>query len=60
MHPILFKLGPFELHAYGAMLALSFFLGIVLASRRAPARGVSPDLIVDVKNHSYIVFFLNN
>jgi phosphatidylglycerol:prolipoprotein diacylglycerol transferase len=48
MHPILFKLGPFELHAYGAMLALSFFLGIMLASRRAPARGVSPDFIVDV------------
>jgi phosphatidylglycerol:prolipoprotein diacylglycerol transferase len=48
MYPILFKLGPFELHAYGALLALSFFLGIVLASRRAPARGVSPDFIVDV------------
>jgi phosphatidylglycerol:prolipoprotein diacylglycerol transferase len=48
MHPILFKLGPFELHAYGAMLALSFFLGILLASRRGPARGISPDFIVDV------------
>lgn len=48
MYPILFKLGPFELHAYGAMLALSFFLGIILASRRASARAVSPDFIVDV------------
>jgi phosphatidylglycerol:prolipoprotein diacylglycerol transferase len=48
VHPILFKLGPIELHSYGALLALSFFLGILLASRRAPARGVSPDFIVDV------------
>jgi len=48
MHPILFKLGPLELHSYGAMLALSFFFGILLASRRAPARGVQPDFVVDV------------
>src|SRR5262245_36903674 len=30
------------------MLALGFLVGIVLASRRARARGLHPDLIVDV------------
>jgi phosphatidylglycerol:prolipoprotein diacylglycerol transferase len=47
MHPTLVKLGPLELHAYGFMLALSFFLGILLAARRAPARGVNPDAVFD-------------
>jgi len=47
MHPTLVKLGPLELHAYGFMLALSFFFGILLAARRAPARGVNPDAVFD-------------
>jgi phosphatidylglycerol:prolipoprotein diacylglycerol transferase len=47
MHPTLFKLGPFELHAYGFMLALGFFFGILLAARRAPARGVPSDTVFD-------------
>ena len=47
MHPILFELGSLKLHAYGAMLAFSFFLGILLAARRARARGVNPDLVFD-------------
>lgn len=47
MHPTLVHLGPLPLHAYGFMLALSFFLGILLASRRAPARGISADVVFD-------------
>jgi phosphatidylglycerol:prolipoprotein diacylglycerol transferase len=47
MHPVLFELGSIKLHAYGAMLAISFFLGILLAARRARARGVNPDLVFD-------------
>jgi len=47
MHPTLVHLGPLPLHSYGFMLALSFFLGILLASRRAPARGISPDVVFD-------------
>jgi phosphatidylglycerol:prolipoprotein diacylglycerol transferase len=47
MHPDVIHLGRFTLHSYGLMLAISFFVGILLASRRAPARGLSPDLIFD-------------
>jgi phosphatidylglycerol:prolipoprotein diacylglycerol transferase len=47
MHPTLIHIGPLPLHSYGLMLALSFFFGILLASRRAPARGLHPDLIFD-------------
>jgi phosphatidylglycerol:prolipoprotein diacylglycerol transferase len=48
MHPILLRLGPLTLGAYSALLALGFLLGILLASRRAKARGLHPDLMVDV------------
>lgn len=47
MYPTLLEFGKIQLHAYGALLAISFFLGILLAARRAPARGVSPDLVFD-------------
>jgi len=48
MHPILLRLGPLTVGAYSAMLALGFLLGIVLASRRAKARGLHPDVMLDV------------
>ncbi len=47
MHPTLVKLGPLELHAYGFLLAVSFFCGIALAARRAPRRGLSPESVYD-------------
>jgi phosphatidylglycerol:prolipoprotein diacylglycerol transferase len=47
MHPTLVHIGPLPLHSYGFMLALSFFFGILLASRRAPSRGLHPDLVFD-------------
>lgn len=47
MHPTLIEIGPFALHSYGFMLALSFFFGILLAARRAPARGVTSDQVFD-------------
>jgi len=47
MHPTLIQIGPLPLHAYGVMLAISFFLGILLAARRAPRRGIQPDLVFD-------------
>jgi phosphatidylglycerol:prolipoprotein diacylglycerol transferase len=47
MHPTLVHIGPLPLHSYGFMLAISFFLGILLASRRAPGRGLHPDVVFD-------------
>ncbi|MBC7185959.1 MAG: prolipoprotein diacylglyceryl transferase [Calditrichaeota bacterium] len=48
MHPVLFKLGPLEIHAYGLMLAISFVLGILLAARRAKRLGIDPNRIMDL------------
>lgn len=47
MHPTLVKLGPLELHAYGFLLAVSFFCGIALAARRAPGRGLTAEVVYD-------------
>lgn len=48
MHPVLFRLGRFELHAYGLMLALSFLIGIYFAMRRAEKKGVDRNAIMDL------------
>lgn len=48
MHPTLFKIGPLEIHSYGLLLAVSFLLGILLASHRAKKQGVNPDSIMDL------------
>ncbi|HPG40364.1 MAG TPA: prolipoprotein diacylglyceryl transferase [bacterium] len=48
MHPVLVKLGAFEIRAYGVMLALSFLFGIFLAIRRAKKVGLDPNTIMDL------------
>lgn len=48
MHPILIEIGDFRIYSYGFMLALSFFLGILLAAGRAKRRGLDPNLIYDL------------
>jgi phosphatidylglycerol:prolipoprotein diacylglycerol transferase len=48
VHPVLLRLGPLTLGAYSAMLALSFLLGILLASRRASRRAIDPNVLLDV------------
>ena len=48
MHKTLFSLGPLEIHSYGFLLALSFALGLWLAARRAEARGIPSEKIMDL------------
>jgi phosphatidylglycerol---prolipoprotein diacylglyceryl transferase len=48
MHPALFKIGSFPIPSYGVMLALSFLLGIWIATKRAKRMGLDPNVIVDV------------
>lgn len=48
MHPILLKLGRFEIYSYGVMLAISFLLGIYWAMARAEKRGVDKNHIMDL------------
>lgn len=71
MHPTLFEWGKFELHSYGVMLALSFLLGIMLASHRARKLGVEVQHILDLSVYiilaavvgsrlAYILFHLSD
>jgi phosphatidylglycerol:prolipoprotein diacylglycerol transferase len=48
VHPILIELGPLKIYSYGLMLALSFWIGILLAARRAAKRGINPNHIYDM------------
>jgi phosphatidylglycerol---prolipoprotein diacylglyceryl transferase len=48
MHPVLFHVFSFPIHAYGFMLALSFLLGIWLGSVRAKRAGLDPTVIADL------------
>jgi phosphatidylglycerol:prolipoprotein diacylglycerol transferase len=48
MHPVIFKIFSFPIHSYGLMLALSFLLGIWIASIRAKKAGLNPTVIADV------------
>lgn len=48
MHPVLFKLGNITIYSYGFMIALGFFLGIVLAMQEARRVGENPEKIMDL------------
>ncbi len=48
MHPILFKLGPFEIRSWGVMFAISCVVGIWFAQRRAKHQGINPNLIMNL------------
>lgn len=47
MHPIILRLGPVAISSYGLLLALSFILGLWLASVRAKRMGLDRRLVVD-------------
>lgn len=48
MHPVLIKLGSFELHTYGILGAVGFLLGCFVAIRHARRVGWDVDALVDV------------
>ena len=48
MHPVLFKIGSLPVNSYGVMLAISFLLGLKLASKRASRIGIRPNQISDL------------
>ncbi len=52
MHPEIIKLGPIIIRSYGLMLALSFFVGVIIVRYRARKIGVDPEFVV---NLSFIV-----
>ncbi len=48
MHPVLFRIGSLPINTYGLMLAISFLLGVKLASRRASRIGIPEDETVNL------------
>jgi len=48
MHPILIRLGPLTIHAYGFLIAVGFLVGLWLALVQAKKEGISSDRIVDL------------
>ncbi len=52
MLPELFRIGPFSVHSYGIMLALSFLIGIYIAVKKGEKRSIKSEEIV---NLSFII-----
>ena len=48
MHPILFRIGSYEVASYGVALTIAFAIGIWVARRRAVARGIDQERVIDV------------
>jgi phosphatidylglycerol:prolipoprotein diacylglycerol transferase len=46
--PVLFHIGPFSVRAYGVMLAISFVLGAMWATRAGARRGIDPDRVLSL------------
>jgi len=47
MHPILFNLGPFSVHAFGFAIAIAFLLGILLSFHFAKKDGIDKETVLD-------------
>lgn len=47
MHPILFHIGSYEVPSYGVALTIAFAVGIAIARRRARARGIDEERVID-------------
>lgn len=48
MHPLLFEFGGFPIYSYGVLLAAAYLSGLWLAVRRARARGLDGDRVMDL------------
>ena len=48
MHPILFDFGSFTIYSYGVLLAAAYLLGLQFALKRARARGLDAQRVMDL------------
>ncbi|MDH4266586.1 MAG: prolipoprotein diacylglyceryl transferase, partial [Deltaproteobacteria bacterium] len=60
MYPILVKIGDFTLHTYGVLLAIGFFLAVVLALKEARRIGIDSNLIMDLSFYVLIAALLGS
>jgi phosphatidylglycerol:prolipoprotein diacylglycerol transferase len=47
LHPILFRIGSYEVPAYGVALTIAFAVGIAIGRRRARAVGIDEERVID-------------
>jgi phosphatidylglycerol:prolipoprotein diacylglycerol transferase len=47
LHPILFRIGSYEVPSYGVALTIAFAVGIAIGRRRARARGIDEERVID-------------
>jgi phosphatidylglycerol:prolipoprotein diacylglycerol transferase len=47
LHPILFRIGSYDVPAYGVALTIAFAVGIAIARRRARAAGIDEERVID-------------
>jgi phosphatidylglycerol:prolipoprotein diacylglycerol transferase len=48
VHPILFRLGPLDIHTYGVLVAAGFLVGIAVAAHRAKDEGLRREQTTDL------------
>ncbi len=48
MYPTIFQVGSFKLASFGVAMVLALLAGLLMARKRAPSRGITPDQITDV------------
>lgn len=58
MSPVLVRIGPVPISAFGVFLLLAFWVGIAIARRRAPAAGVDPTTMLDLSLYMIIAGIL--
>ena len=58
MNNELFSIGNFTIHGYGAMIALGFFLCVMMATYRAKRRELNPEAIIDIALIGIVAGFL--
>lgn len=53
-----FSIGNFTIHGYGAMIAIGFFLCVILAFYRAKKHGLNPEAMIDIALIGIVAGFL--
>jgi phosphatidylglycerol:prolipoprotein diacylglycerol transferase len=60
VHPVLIRIGSFEIACYGPLIAFGVLLGVLVAVRRGRKVGIAPELILDLTFYSVILGFIGS
>jgi phosphatidylglycerol:prolipoprotein diacylglycerol transferase len=60
MHPVLVRIGNFDVAFYGPLIAIGVLVAVFVAVRRAKTVGLSTDLVLDLTFYSVIIGFVGS